>query len=138
MLKWTLCRHFNNAFFARGGGVSVSELNRLELEFLFRLGFRLTVTVSVFESYCSYLEKEVMAIEKKMEHLERSLPAFGSASTSPEGKTPMHWKKASSGRQGEPFDPNHLQAEYDHTFSRMMTREVSPSWNSFLSLWLRC
>lgn len=60
-----VCRHFNNAFFARVGGVSVVELNRLELEFLFRLDFRLSVTTSVFESYCTHLEKEVMSLEKQ-------------------------------------------------------------------------
>ena len=34
-------------------------MNALELDFLFRLNFRLHVTVSVFESYCSHLEREV-------------------------------------------------------------------------------
>jgi hypothetical protein len=76
------CRHFNNAFFARVGGVSVVELNRLELEFLFRLDFKLTVTTSVFESYCTYLERDISALEKKTERVERSLPAFGSVTGS--------------------------------------------------------
>lgn len=35
------------------------ELNKLELELLFMMGFKLHVNVSVFESYCCHLEREV-------------------------------------------------------------------------------
>ncbi|KAI7739918.1 hypothetical protein M8C21_029320 [Ambrosia artemisiifolia] len=52
--------HYNNAFYARVGGVTNAELNRLEVEFLFMLDFDLTVTSRVFESYCSYLEREII------------------------------------------------------------------------------
>ncbi|PSS14429.1 Cyclin-U1-1 like [Actinidia chinensis var. chinensis] len=52
--------HFNNAFYARVGGVSNSELNRLELELLFLLDFGVTVSSRVFESYCMHLEKEML------------------------------------------------------------------------------
>lgn len=34
-------------------------MNELEVEFLFLMGFKLHVNVSVFESYCSHLEREV-------------------------------------------------------------------------------
>lgn len=100
------------------------ELNRLELEFLFRLDFRLTVTTNVFESYCSYLEKEVMTTEKKT---ERSLPAFGSVSTSPVENSPGQWKRTSPGHQGAPLDSNPFHAEYQRTFARMMARVSPPS-----------
>ncbi|KAI5064829.1 hypothetical protein GOP47_0019524 [Adiantum capillus-veneris] len=50
--------HYNNAFFARVGGVSIAELNRMELDLLFRLDFRLCVTTHTFESYCLHLEQE--------------------------------------------------------------------------------
>ncbi|CAI9090313.1 OLC1v1025063C1 [Oldenlandia corymbosa var. corymbosa] len=49
----------NNAFFARVGGVTNSELNRLELELLFLLDFRVVVSSNVFETYCHHLEKEM-------------------------------------------------------------------------------
>ncbi|KAJ6989564.1 cyclin-U1-1 [Populus alba x Populus x berolinensis] len=49
--------HYNNAFYARVGGVSNAELNRLEMEFLFLLDFGVMVSSRVFESYCSHLEK---------------------------------------------------------------------------------
>lgn len=50
---------FNNAYYAKVGGVSTAELNRLEMKFLFSLDFRLQVTVETFRSYCSQLDKEV-------------------------------------------------------------------------------
>lgn len=37
------------------------ELNKLEVDFLFLMGFKLQVSVSVFESYCCHLEREVSA-----------------------------------------------------------------------------
>ncbi|TKY48760.1 Cyclin-U1-1 protein [Spatholobus suberectus] len=50
--------HYNNAVYARVGGVSNAELNKLELELLFLLDFRVMVSSRVFESYCFHLEKE--------------------------------------------------------------------------------
>ncbi|CAI9107838.1 OLC1v1007307C1 [Oldenlandia corymbosa var. corymbosa] len=49
---------FNNAYYARVGGVSTSELNRLEMKFLFGLDFRLYVSKDTFGKYCMLLEKE--------------------------------------------------------------------------------
>lgn len=34
-------------------------MNNLEMKFLFMVGFKLHVNVSVFESYCCHLEREV-------------------------------------------------------------------------------
>ncbi|KAK9689194.1 hypothetical protein RND81_09G042400 [Saponaria officinalis] len=51
---------YNNAFYAKVGGVSNVELNKLELELLFLLDFQVMVSSHVFESYCWYLEKEVI------------------------------------------------------------------------------
>ncbi|XP_062099821.1 cyclin-P3-1-like [Humulus lupulus] len=44
---------FNNAYYAKVGGVSTSELNRLEMWFLFTIDFRLQVNVETFGKYCS-------------------------------------------------------------------------------------
>ncbi|XP_037450431.1 cyclin-P4-1-like [Triticum dicoccoides] len=52
--------HYNNAYFARVGGVEVREMNGLELEFLFALRFRLNVTPDDFASYCAALEGEML------------------------------------------------------------------------------
>ncbi|XXG83518.1 hypothetical protein AAC387_Pa10g1254 [Persea americana] len=49
---------FNNAYYAKVGGISTVEMNRLELKFLFSLDFRLQVNIGTFGSYCLQLEKE--------------------------------------------------------------------------------
>ncbi|KAF8019877.1 hypothetical protein BT93_G0537 [Corymbia citriodora subsp. variegata] len=49
---------FNNAYYAKVGGVSTSELNRLEMKFLFSIDFRLHVSIDTFQQYCLLLEKE--------------------------------------------------------------------------------
>ncbi|XP_010240959.1 PREDICTED: cyclin-U1-1 [Nelumbo nucifera] len=63
--------HYNNAFYARVGGVSNAELNRLELELLFLLDFSVIVTSRIFETYCFHLEKEMIwsAIGQKIERV---------------------------------------------------------------------
>uniref|UniRef100_A0A2P2L753 Cyclin-P3-1 isoform X1 n=2 Tax=Rhizophora mucronata TaxID=61149 RepID=A0A2P2L753_RHIMU len=50
---------FNNAYYAKVGGISTAELNRLEMKFLFSIDFRLHVNAHTFGSYCYQLEKEV-------------------------------------------------------------------------------
>lgn len=54
------CRHYNNAYFARVGGVEVAEMNGLELELLFALRFRLNVTPDTFARYCAALEAHML------------------------------------------------------------------------------
>ncbi|KAK9161208.1 hypothetical protein Syun_007549 [Stephania yunnanensis] len=49
---------FNNAYYAKVGGVSTAEMNSLEMDFLFSLDFRLHVTVDAFKKNCVQLEKE--------------------------------------------------------------------------------
>ncbi|CAN6905532.1 hypothetical protein Bca4012_095763 [Brassica carinata] len=51
--------NYRNSYFAKVGGLETEDLNKLELEFLFLMGFKLHVNVSVFESYCCHLEREV-------------------------------------------------------------------------------
>jgi len=43
--------YYNNAYYAKVGGVLVSELNGLEVDFLFRINFSLHVQPDVFEKY---------------------------------------------------------------------------------------
>ncbi|XP_057960495.1 cyclin-U4-1 [Malania oleifera] len=49
---------YNNAYYAKVGGVSTEEMNRLEMEFLFGLDFKLFVGLDTFDVYCSWLEEE--------------------------------------------------------------------------------
>ncbi|GMI73822.1 cyclin p1;1 [Hibiscus trionum] len=64
---------FNNAYYARVGGVSTAELNSLEMNFLFSLDFRLKVTVNTFQRYCSQLQKEYSDVHQ----IERPMRACG-------------------------------------------------------------
>lgn len=43
--------YYNNAYYAKVGGVLVTEMNGLEVDFLFRINFSLHVTPEVFEKY---------------------------------------------------------------------------------------
>lgn len=65
-------RNYRNSYFARVGGLTTDELNKLELDFLFLMGFKLHVNVSVFESYCCHLEREV-SIGGGNYHIEKTL-----------------------------------------------------------------
>ncbi|XP_010546693.1 PREDICTED: cyclin-P3-1 [Tarenaya hassleriana] len=49
---------YNNAYYAKVGGVSKEEMNRLELTFLFDLDFRLSITRDAFKKYCLMLQRE--------------------------------------------------------------------------------
>jgi hypothetical protein len=43
--------YYNNAYYAKVGGVLVSEMNGLEVDFLFRINFSLHVTPDLFQKY---------------------------------------------------------------------------------------
>lgn len=53
-------RYYNNAYYAKVGGISTAEMNFLELDFLFGLGFHLNVTPSTFQTYCYYLHSQMV------------------------------------------------------------------------------
>uniref|UniRef100_A0A0E0DGU4 Cyclin n=1 Tax=Oryza meridionalis TaxID=40149 RepID=A0A0E0DGU4_9ORYZ len=57
--KFVEDRNYKNSYFAAVGGLTAAELSSLELDFLFLMQFRLNVSVSVFQSYCRHLEREV-------------------------------------------------------------------------------
>ncbi|KAK9291959.1 hypothetical protein L1049_019911 [Liquidambar formosana] len=65
-----LSRGYNNAYYAKVGGVSTAEMNSLELKFLLSLEFRLHVTPEMFSEYC--LEKEGGG-----KQIERLIPVYG-------------------------------------------------------------
>ncbi|KAI3681508.1 hypothetical protein L6452_36307 [Arctium lappa] len=57
--KYVEDMNYRNSYFARVGGITTKEMNTLELDFLFLMNFKMHVNVSVFESYCCHLEREV-------------------------------------------------------------------------------
>ncbi|MFS7942551.1 putative cyclin PHO80, Cyclin-like superfamily [Helianthus anomalus] len=57
--KYVEDMNYRNSYFARVGGITTKEMNKLELDFLFLMNFKMHVNVCVFESYCCHLEREV-------------------------------------------------------------------------------
>ncbi|KAG7013796.1 Cyclin-U2-2 [Cucurbita argyrosperma subsp. argyrosperma] len=57
--KYVEDMNYRNSYYARVGGLTTKEMNQLELDFLFMMGFKCHVNLSVFESYCCHLEREV-------------------------------------------------------------------------------
>ena len=53
-------QYFNNAFYARIGGLSPSEMNSLETEFLFLINFSLFVSTDTFKQYFLELCKHTL------------------------------------------------------------------------------
>uniref|UniRef100_A0A7N0TM92 Cyclin n=1 Tax=Kalanchoe fedtschenkoi TaxID=63787 RepID=A0A7N0TM92_KALFE len=51
---------FDNAYYAKVGGISTRELNKLEMKLLFDLDFRLQIPTETFRKYCLMLEKEAL------------------------------------------------------------------------------
>ncbi|KAI8025170.1 Cyclin-U4-1 [Camellia lanceoleosa] len=64
--------YYNNAYYAKVGGISTAEMNFLEVDFLFGLGFHLNVTPTTFHSYCAYLQRE-MLVQPPLDLPETSL-----------------------------------------------------------------
>uniref|UniRef100_A0ACD5ZJV4 Uncharacterized protein n=1 Tax=Avena sativa TaxID=4498 RepID=A0ACD5ZJV4_AVESA len=54
---------YNNAYFAKVGGISLAEMNYLEVDFLFGVGFDLNVTPKTFGDYCAVLQSEMLYAE---------------------------------------------------------------------------
>ncbi|CAL4932318.1 unnamed protein product [Urochloa decumbens] len=54
---------YNNAYFARVGGISLVEMNYLEVDFLFGIAFDLNVTPAAFASYCAVLQSEMAYLD---------------------------------------------------------------------------
>jgi len=53
--------YYNNAYYAKVGGVLVSEINGLEVDFLFRINFSLHVSPEEFEKYRAELLQQATA-----------------------------------------------------------------------------
>ncbi|KAJ8632003.1 hypothetical protein MRB53_025339 [Persea americana] len=52
--------YYNNAYYAKVGGINIVEMNFLEVDFLFGLSFHLNVTPTTFHTYCCYLQREML------------------------------------------------------------------------------
>ncbi|CAL4886362.1 unnamed protein product [Urochloa decumbens] len=54
---------YNNAYFAKVGGISLVEMNYLEVDFLFGVGFDLNVSPETFADCCGVLQSELLCAE---------------------------------------------------------------------------
>eukprot|EP00792_Barthelona_sp_PAP020_P004599 TRINITY_DN222_c0_g1_i1.p1 TRINITY_DN222_c0_g1~~TRINITY_DN222_c0_g1_i1.p1 ORF type:complete len:207 (+),score=44.57 TRINITY_DN222_c0_g1_i1:85-621(+) len=50
-------KFFTNRYYSRVGGVKMAELNKLEIEFLFKLKFTLQISTEEFEDYCRMVDE---------------------------------------------------------------------------------
>eukprot|EP00301_Raphidiophrys_heterophryoidea_P007536 c12905_g1_i2.p1 GENE.c12905_g1_i2~~c12905_g1_i2.p1 ORF type:complete len:175 (+),score=39.27 c12905_g1_i2:234-758(+) len=58
-------RYYNNAFYARVGGIPTAELNNLEVEYLFMVNFSLLVDTEEYERYRKELEVHLAQISQR-------------------------------------------------------------------------
>ncbi|XP_059633821.1 cyclin-U4-1 [Cornus florida] len=70
--------YYNNAYYAKVGGISTKEMNFLEVDFLFGLGFHLNVTPTTFYTCSSHLQREILLqnplnLSESFLKIERSL-----------------------------------------------------------------
>ncbi|KAF3787647.1 Cyclin-U4-1 [Nymphaea thermarum] len=77
--------YYNNAYYAKVGGVSTTEMNCLEIDFLFSLGFQLNVTPPTFHAYCMYLQRGMLEFEYC--NIQRTLRIHGCYASSPSGSS---------------------------------------------------
>lgn len=72
--------YYNNAYYAKVGGVLVAEMNSLEVEFLFRINFSLHVNPDIFNKYHAELVSHAVTIPLSPTLLPRSSNYIGGPS----------------------------------------------------------
>ncbi|CAJ1934262.1 unnamed protein product [Cylindrotheca closterium] len=92
--------YYNNAYYSKVGGVMVSEMNGLEVDFLFRINFSLHVTPEVFEKY----KAELVAHSANM---GLSVPAPQIPPSIPEEPESSHQTYAVQQQQQQQIQPQH-------------------------------
>mmetsp|Transcript_45022 Transcript_45022/g.143379 ORF Transcript_45022/g.143379 Transcript_45022/m.143379 type:complete len:319 (+) Transcript_45022:167-1123(+) len=71
--------YYNNAYYAKVGGVTTTEVNRLELQLLFLLDFRLYVSPESLTQYHEYLEAMHDGMVAESLHMPVPVPAAAAA-----------------------------------------------------------
>lgn len=74
-------RYYNNAYYAKVGGICTKEMNLLELDFLFGLGFDLNVKPNTFQAYFSYLQNEMTLLHQPLSLVHVPIPSSRSVIT---------------------------------------------------------
>eukprot|EP00518_Triparma_eleuthera_P006256 CAMPEP_0182468322 /NCGR_PEP_ID=MMETSP1319-20130603/15314_1 /TAXON_ID=172717 /ORGANISM="Bolidomonas pacifica, Strain RCC208" /LENGTH=248 /DNA_ID=CAMNT_0024668507 /DNA_START=19 /DNA_END=761 /DNA_ORIENTATION=- len=108
-------QYFNNAFYARVGGVPCAEINALELEFLFLINFSLYVTTDAYHKYLSELESHARSQTCPCSRgmvLPPPSPAFGFPDAEAYGHRLDMRHYAAAGAQLAGEDPQFAEAAY--------------------------
>mmetsp|Transcript_21795 Transcript_21795/g.46001 ORF Transcript_21795/g.46001 Transcript_21795/m.46001 type:complete len:436 (+) Transcript_21795:413-1720(+) len=116
--------YYNNAYYAKVGGVLVSELNGLEVDFLFRINFSLHVQPEVFEKYKAELVSH--SINLIPGHITPSIASCQQLPHIPEVDPGSRTSNA-MGRTVESSIETTRQREQEHPQSRMQTTLIDPA-----------
>ncbi len=82
--------YYNNAYYAKVGGVLVSEMNSLEVEFLFRINFSLRVVPEVFQKYHAELVSHASSMGLRIEPCSADPSVLGLMAPQPKVQTSQH------------------------------------------------
>ena len=134
--------YYNNAYYAKVGGVHVSEMNSLEVDFLFRINFSLHVSPEVFHKYNAELISHAGAdvpllllqndtqIQQEIGHASNTLLQI--VTHPPKSSRPLHVNLQETARKESPdFHPTKTRTH--QTSSRRITPSP-PSGQSRTSL----
>lgn len=115
--------YYNNAYYAKVGGVLVSELNGLEVDFLFRINFSLHVLPEVFEKYKAELVSHAinsglipapMATPASVSQQLPNIPEMGSGS----GNSNVHMS-------GEIINPPQNNQQHQHNQQQLAMQDTA-------------
>ncbi|CAN1188337.1 CYCU4-1, partial [Linum perenne] len=87
--------YYNNAYYAKVGGISRAEMNLMEVDFLFGIGFDLNVTPTTFHTYCSHLHTQMTILQSpplQLSHqtLKNMQPQDTAATTTNRSTSKLH------------------------------------------------
>ncbi|XP_028804709.1 cyclin-U4-1 [Neltuma alba] len=82
--------YYNNAYYAKVGGISTMEMNFLELDFLFGMSFHLNVTPNTFRAYCVHLHGEMLLMQPPLDFPNSSLSLLAISSSSSSSSLKAH------------------------------------------------
>mmetsp|Transcript_21891 Transcript_21891/g.33415 ORF Transcript_21891/g.33415 Transcript_21891/m.33415 type:complete len:423 (+) Transcript_21891:712-1980(+) len=82
--------YYNNAYYAKVGGVLVSEMNSLEVEFLFRINFSLRVVPEVFQKYHAELVSHASSMGLRIEPCSTDPSVLGIMAPQPKVQSSQH------------------------------------------------
>lgn len=111
--------YYNNAYYAKVGGVLVSEMNSLEVEFLFRIDFSLHVSPELFHKYHAELVSHAVGagIEAQPELCQPHSPACSQQASPHLASAAVTVAAATTNVAAFPPANPHLQQHHRHDVS---------------------